>query len=60
LAALKNGQPAQPVEQIKQTAVVGGDVVALGALRAIWSGRNDFRVWHETDLNGLTMSVIGG
>src|SRR5437016_4088487 len=33
-AALENGQPAQPVEQIKQTAVVGGDVVALDALRA--------------------------
>src|SRR5258708_7531762 len=35
LAALENGQPAQPVEQIKQTAVVGGDVVALDALRAL-------------------------
>jgi len=34
LAALENGQPAQPVEQIKETAVVGGDVVALDALRA--------------------------
>src|ERR1700736_4760808 len=34
LAALENGQPTQPVEQIKQTAVVGGDVVALDALRA--------------------------
>jgi len=33
LAALENGQPAQPVEQIKETAVVGGDVVALDALR---------------------------
>jgi hypothetical protein len=32
LAALKNGQPAQPVEQIKEAAVVGGDVVALDAL----------------------------
>src|SRR5271156_5887950 len=34
LAALENGQPAQPVEQIKQTAVAGGDVVALDPLRA--------------------------
>src|SRR6516162_5923267 len=37
LAALKNGQPAQPVEQIKETAVVGGDVVALDPLRAFWN-----------------------
>ena len=32
LTALKNGQPAQSVEQIKEAAVVGGDVVALDAL----------------------------
>jgi hypothetical protein len=32
LAALENGQPAQPVERIKQTAVVGGDVVAMRLL----------------------------
>src|SRR5437879_7212605 len=34
LAARENGQPAQPVEQIKQTTVVGSDVVALDARRA--------------------------
>src|SRR3984957_12901207 len=34
LAALQNGQAAQPVEQIKQAAIAGGDVVALDALRA--------------------------
>jgi hypothetical protein len=34
LAALKNSQPAQPVEEIKEFAVVGDDVVALDPLRA--------------------------
>jgi hypothetical protein len=34
LAALENGQPTQPVEQIKEATVVGGDVVTLDALRA--------------------------
>jgi hypothetical protein len=32
LAALENGQPSRPVEQIKEAAIVGGDVVALDAL----------------------------
>src|SRR5471030_690028 len=35
LAALENGQPAETVEQIKQTAVVSGDVVALDPLRTL-------------------------
>ena len=41
LAALKDRQPAQPVEQIKETAVVGGDVVALDPLRAFRNIRQE-------------------
>src|SRR4029077_2838024 len=34
LAALEYGQPAQPIEQIKESTIVGGDIVTLDALRA--------------------------
>jgi hypothetical protein len=45
LAALENGKPAQPVEQIKEPAVVGGDVVALDALRAFRNVGKETTIW---------------
>jgi hypothetical protein len=45
LAAFENGQPAQPVEQIKEPAVVGGDVVALDALRAFRNVGQETTIW---------------